>query len=150
MDDTDIRALLLRDMDGRDRSWWLAQSSVPNRAAADGPRRAQDNWRSPMTDARAWLYDWERTTLEADRMRDALLAVLDECDRWDNEWAIVNWPVFGHLSPPTAPIRAAIDTALGISDCTCGHAWAKHGPEAPGCVECACVYVREGVRGGDE
>ena len=22
--------------------------------------------------------------------------------------------------------------------CRCGHAWERHGPEVPGCVECRC------------
>lgn len=69
-----------------------------------------------MTDAREYLAWGWWSPARQDAMRDALLAVLDECDRWDNEWAITNWPIAGHFTPPTAPIRAAIDKALGVTD----------------------------------
>ena len=58
-----------------------------------------------MSDARDWL---NLEPMSARKMRDALLAVLDECDRLEARRFL--WVVL--------PIRRAINDALGIRDDT--------------------------------
>ena len=70
-----------------------------------------------MSDARAWLRDTLGASHPGDepRMRDALLAVLDECDRLDGEESGVYPGIwFDALAHASDRIHAAIDKALGV------------------------------------
>lgn len=75
-----------------------------------------------MTDAREWLTDASHApqTDAAERTRDALLAVLDECDELQrNEEQVRDLLGSGYHSgqmPVVARIRVAINDALGVTD----------------------------------
>lgn len=72
--------------------------------------------------AREWLEKrtYGRKWGDHDRMRDALLAVLDECDELQrNEEQVRDLLGSGYHSgqmPVVARIRVAIDKALGVTD----------------------------------
>ena len=71
-----------------------------------------------MTDARTWLaHPRHHMYTDQARMADALLAVLDECDRLDSEdddyYPTIWYDALAHAADR---IHAAIDKALGVTD----------------------------------
>lgn len=84
--------------------------------------------------------------MEGNRMRSALLAVLDIVEEALRDPQAYPWTPEDRVRIELAQdIGQAVNKALGLEGCACGHPWDMHGPEAPGCVECECEYIREGV-----
>ena len=80
-----------------------------------------------MSDAREWLATVPRqhTYTDSARMADALLAVLDRCDRLDSDadkmpYLLGTGPYYqgqqAGLMTAVADVRYAIDKALGVTD----------------------------------